>query len=323
MILNNNQYYTGLTNLALYVSTHVLNRSNRTAATIDTFTTESIPYGDTKVFRALPLPGVDDYSKTSSLLGDHTPNFTPTGEQTAINVWEEAISISNKKVIKNSYSKAHLLMAVSSETGANEFISVVLGNIDAAKNDFLYDKIVDLLFSSTYGKSETVTLLDTSNITNPTELQAAEIINNKRIAKTVQKAIDGMTHYTGNYNVKGMKQSVDLSDLRLVVMQPYKNNAVVDLFAELLNSQYISENFPKPELLTIPEVKASAATGYDNKVICILMHKNVIQLFYKLVFMGEFFDPSTLRVNNFLHFWYALGKLDQLPSCKISIASGE
>ena len=44
--------------------------------------------------------------------------------------------------------------------------------------------------------------------------------------------------------------------MRLVVFQPYKNEAVVNMFAELLNSGYISDNFPRPELITIPEEKA-------------------------------------------------------------------
>ena len=49
------------------------------------------------------------------------------------------------------------------------------------------------------------------------------------------------------------------------------------------------------------------------------MHKKYIQLFYNMVFMGSFFDPSTLRVNNFLHFWYGLGQVDQLPAVKVEI----
>lgn len=319
MILNNNAYYTGLTNLALYIAMYTTNKSNRTSSTIDKFTSESLVYGDTKIFRSLPFPTVSDYSKTSSLLGDHTPSFTPTGAANPVNVVEETISVNNRKLIKNSYSLKNLELAVTSEYGANEFIAIALGNIEAAKNDFLYDLIVNKLYSSNYGKTSKIKLLDLSNITSPTEIQAGEIINQKKISLGIQKIIDSMTHFSTDFNKYGLKQSLDLSDMRLVVFQPYKNEAVINMFAELLNSSYISENFPRPELITIPEEKAKQATDYNSNYIAVLMHKSVIQLFYKLLFMGDFFDPSTLRVNNFLHFWFGLGQVEQLPSCLISV----
>lgn len=322
-LLNDNSYYTGLTNLALYIAMYTTNKSDATKRTIDAFTSESLEYGDTKVFRALPFPDVYDYSSQSSLLGNYTPKFTPTGGATVVNAIEETLSIDQFKVIKNTYNARMLETAVKSEYGANEFIAIVLGNIEAAKNDFLYNLIVDKLFDATYGKEEEIELLDMDNITAPTEIQAAETINNKRISLVLQKVIDSMTHYSTDFNKYGLKQSVDLSDMRLVVIQPYKNKAVVDLFAELLNSKYISENFPRPEMVTIPETKASESKGYDEDIIAILMHKDCIQLFYKLVYMGEFFDPSTLNVNNFLHFWFCLGQVEQLPSCVFKVKTTE
>lgn len=317
--LNNNEYYTGLTNLALYITMYRTNSSDATQSVIEKFTTESLAYGDTKVFRAVPFPKVSDYSKTSSLLGDHTPSFTPKGESSEKNFVEETISVNNKKLIKNSYSIQNLKLAITSDYGANEFISIVLGNIEAAKNDFLYDLIINKLYDANYGKSVDVTLLDTSQFTTtPSEMQAAETINAKRLALAIQKEVDGLTHFSTEYNKYGLKQAVNLSDLRLVVFQPYKNQAVVDLFAELLNSNYINENFPRPELITIPQNKATGATNYNENAVCKLMHKASLQIFYKLVFMGDFFDPSTLRVNNFLHFWFGIGQVEQLPSCEIN-----
>ena len=303
-LLNDNAYYTALTNLALYIAMYTTNQSDATKRTIDAFTSETLEYGDTKIFRGLPFPAIYDYSNQSSLLGDYTPKFTPAGQQNEVNAVEETLSIDQFKVIKNSYNAKMLEMAVKSEYGANEFIAVVLGNIEAAKNDFLYDLIVDKLFNVSYGKNEEIELLDMSNITAPTEIQAAETINNKRISLAIQKVIDSMTHFSTDFNKYGLKQSVDLTNMRLVVFQPYKNKAVVDLFAELLNSKYISENFPRPELVTIPETKAAESDNYDGDIIAVLMHKDCIQLFYKLVYMGEFFDPSTLNVNNFLHCWF-------------------
>lgn len=319
MQLNDNQFYTGLTNLALYVAMYATNKSNRTKSLIDTFTTESLDYGDTKIFRSVPFPQVGDYSQNSSILGNHTPQFVPTGASGPVNAIEETIKISNFKLIKNTINRYMLEMAVKSEYGISDFVAIVMGNIEAAKNDYLYDMLINQLFDATPGKTETITTVDPGASPAPTELQAASTMNQKNIALKIQNVIDSLTHYSTGFNKYGLKQSVDMQDLRLIMIQPYQNQAVVDLFAQLLNSQYINEKFPQPELLTIPELKASQATHYSNKVIGFVMHKAAIQMFYKLVYMGEFFDPSTLRVNNFLHFWFGVGQVEQLPMVKITL----
>lgn len=319
MQLNDNQFYTGLTNLALYVAMYVTNKSSRTKSLIDTFTSESLDYGDTKIFRSVPFPQVGDYSENSSILGNHTPSFVPTGGESAVNAIEETIKISNFKLIKNTINRYMLEMAVKSEYGISDFVAIVMGNIEAAKNDYLYDMLIEQLFDATPGATQTVTTISAGESPVPSELQAASTLNQKHIALAIQYVIDSLTHYSTGFNKYGLKQSVDMQDLRLVMIQPYQNSAVVDLFAQLLNSQYINEKFPQPELLIIPELKAAQATNYDDKIIGYVMHKAAIQMFYKLVYMGEFFDPSTLRVNNFLHFWYGVGQVEQLPMVKITL----
>ena len=319
MQLNDNQFYTGLTNLALYVAMYVTNKSSRTKSLIDTFTSESLDYGDTKIFRSVPFPQVGDYSENSSILGNHTPSFTPVGGDTPVNAIEETIKISNFKLIKNTINRYMLEMAVKSEYGISDFVAIVMGNIEAAKNDYLYDMLINQLFDATPGATKTVTTISAGESPAPSELQAASTMNQKNIALAIQNVIDSLTHYNTGFNKYGLKQSVDMQDLRLVMIQPYQNSAVVDLFAQLLNSQYINEKFPQPDLLTIPEIKAAQATHYDNKIVGFVMHKAAIQMFYKLVYMGEFFDPSTLRVNNFLHFWYGVGQVEQLPMVKITV----
>lgn len=315
--LNDNEYYTGLTNLALYIAMYATNKTNRSRDLVDKFTTEGLEYGDQKVFRAIPLPSVGNYSNTSSLLERAIASFTPTGAQSAVNVVEDVLEISDKKLIKSTYNTQMLEMAVKSEYGVNDFISILLGNIEAAKIDFLYDLILKDLYAITPGKTETVTLLDLSAQTLPSEKEAGEILNQKKITLAIQKVIDDLTHFTTSYNGYGLKQAVDLSDLRLVVFQPYKNKAVTDLFAELLNSNLISENFPRPEMITLPEGKCAATTGYDAKFVAIIMHKAAYQLSFKLQYMGNFYDPSTLNVNNFMHFWFLHGFVKQLPSCLV------
>lgn len=322
MLLNNNEYYVGLTNLALYIAMYTTNRSDRTQSIINTFTTEPLEYGDTKIFRSVPFPEVSDYSENSSLLENNVPSFVPTGETDPVNAIEETISVENFKLIKCTINKEHLKMAIKSEYGAGEFVAIVMSNIESAKANFLYDLLINQLYDADYCEEVEVELLDLTDQTLPSEIEAGEILNQKKICEALQKQIDSMTHYTNLFNKYGLTQSLNLSDMRLIVFQPYKNQAVNNLFAELLNSKYISENMPRPEMLTIPEQKCSEATHYDDKYVCVLAHKNFIQIFFKLIYMGEFFDPSNLNTNNFLHFWYGLGQVKQLPNCLIKIKAG-
>lgn len=322
MLLNNNEYYVGLTNLALYIAMYTTNRSDRTQSVINTFTTEPLEYGDTKIFRSVPFPEVSDYSKNSSLLENNVPSFVPTGETDPVNAIEETISVDNFKLIKCTINKEHLKMAIKSEYGAGEFVAIVMSNIEAAKANFLYDLLINQLYDAEYCEEVEVELLDLTTQTLPSEIEAGEILNQKKICEALQKQIDSMTHYTNLFNKYGLTQSLNLSDMRLIVFQPYKNQAVNNLFSELLNSKYISENMPRPEMLTIPEQKCSEATHYNDKYVCVLAHKNFIQIFFKLIYMGEFFDPSNLNTNNFLHFWYGLGQVKQLPNCLIKIKAG-
>lgn len=321
VVLTNNEYYAGLTNLALYIAMYDTVSSGKVSSIINTFKTESLDYGDTKIFRSLPLPEVSDYSKTTSLLENNQASITYDGND--YNVIEDTVSVNFKKLIKSTYNRQMLTLAVKSEYGVGEFIATVIRNIVAAKDDFIFDELIDLLYDTTYADTEEIEILDLSGETAPTEIKAGRTLNQETLALGIQKLIDDMQMFNTKYNKYGLKQAVRLEDLRMVIFQPYKNEQVVHLFSELLNSKYINENFPKPELVTIPEEKASTMTHYDGDVVGIICHKAFVQLFDKLYFMGDFFDMSNLNVNNFLHFWYGLGTVPQLPNCKIKIKLAE
>ena len=324
MQLNDNDYYTGLTNLALYIAMYAVNKTNRSRSLIDDLTSEPLLYGDTKIFRSVPMPSVSTFNpkEDSTLLSRNVATFVPKGQSDPKEFAEDKLSIDpkDKKIIRSTYNLAAMETAVKSEYGVNDFVSMVLSNIEAAKVDYLYDMIIDDLYSIIPEYTESVTLYDLSQQTLPSEIEAGEILNQKRITLACQKVIDSMTHFSTEFNGWGLKQAVDMSDLRMIVFQPYKNEAVTNLFAELLNSGYINDNFPRPQLITIPQTKAADATHYDSKLVCLIMHKAAYQLSYKLQFNASFFDGSTLNVNNFMHFWYLRGWVKQLPVAAVKIA---
>lgn len=318
IVLNSNSYYSGLTNLALFIKMYELESISKSDSLINSFLTETLSYGDQKVFRTLPLPEVQNYSKQSSLLSDYTAKITI--DNVDYNVIENAIKVDKFKLVPSSYTREILRMAVTDADGANTFISHVLHNMDAAKVDYLYDEIINKLFTNVYNATETIHIFNTESATSVEELDTMEKLNQKYITLGLQKILDNMQVFSTSYNKYGqygLKQAVTLDDLRFVICQPYKNEGVINLMAELLRSDLITESMPKPDTITIPELKIPAG---NTNVVGFIMHKKYIQLFYNLVFMGAFFDPNTLRINNFLHFWYGLGQVDQLPAVKVIVA---
>lgn len=313
--LNDNEFYTGLTNLAIFVKIYSVVNSTKIDEFVAAFRSEPLNYGDTKIFRSVPLPIVSDYSQNSSLLQVNIATFHNKLTNRDENVAEEKISVNMKKVIKSTYTRAMLELAVTSGEGANAFITEVLSNMQAARSDYLFNALLDSLLTASMA-TETVTLITPPEEASQVEETSINIENNKLISLALQKIIDGMQIYTDAYNRIGLKQATPLSDLRLVVLQPYKNQAVLDLFAELLNSGVINENFPRPELLTVPEVALNGKAAANN-VIAFIIHKQFLQIFDKLNVNGNFYDPSNMCINNFLHFWCGIGYLNQLPAVKI------
>lgn len=307
LTLSDNQFFTGLVNLALFMKLYATNTSAEPDKFVNSFATETLAYGDTKLFPFSNLPSVTDYSESTSLLN-----------VTKVDVNEEKLSVSVKKVIKSSYPQYILEMAFTDASGMNNFVGYILGQMYSAKTDYLYDMIRDDLYAKTYKttnkQTHEVALINTSGISDTVELNNAETINQKRIALAIQNDIDNITVFNTQYNDKGYKQALDVKDLRLVINAGYDNEQVVNLFASLLRSDYVEKSFHKPEKLKIPTIKVPSGSEI---VIGWIMHRYHYQFFYKFVHMGSFFDTSNLSVNSFLHFWIGKGHIDNLPAVKL------
>ena len=305
--LTDNEFFTGLSNLALVVKLYATNTSDTPQKFVDSFTTDILEYGNQKLFTFSKLPEVSDYSPNTSLL-----------TVTKVDTNEESLIISEKKVIKSSYNEYILTSAFTSESGMNEFVGYILGQMESAKTDFLYDVIITDLFGKAFtGEKQThnISLIDTSEIKDFTGLNSAELINQKRISIAIQDDLQNIQVFNDKYNGKtGYKQALAVSDMRLLFCNPYYNENVMNLYATLLKSEVLDGAYAKPELTVIPSIKI---TSTNNNVIGFIMHKRAYQLFYKFVFMGSFFDTSNLTINNFLHFWYGKGWLDNLPAVKL------
>lgn len=309
--LTDNEFFTGLTNLALNMRLYATNTSRFADNFVDSFATDTLASGNQKLFVFSELPSVGDYSETSSLL-----------TVTKVDTNEENIVVTEKKVVKSSFNKYILDMAFTSESGMNEFMGYLLGQMESAKTSYIYNQIITDLFAKTFDNTENrkqlneVTLIDETKISDITQLNNAQIINQKRIYLAIQDVLQNIQTYTNVYNKKKYMQALDVDDMRFVYCNPYANEQVVNLFASLLKSEVIKDEFKTPITQIIPSIKIP--DGKAN-VIGILMHKYAYQFFYKFTYMGSFFDVSNLCINNFLHFWFGKGWLDNLPAVEFTV----
>lgn len=301
IVLTDNEFFTGLSNLALLMRLYATNTSSVPERFVDSFMTETLGAGNTKIFPWADLPTVDDYSPTSSLL-----------TVTKVNAGEEYLQITEKKVIKSSYNRYILDMAFTDESGMNNFIGYLLGQMESAKVDHLYNVIINDLFTKVYSGTQLkyVDQYDLTSATSFTDLNNGKLLNQKNIAKDVELVVRNAEVFNTDYNSLGNKEALSVGDMKFIFNEPYHTENLIDLFATLLKSEVIENSFSKPTMYTIPPIKVPAG---QEAVIGWVMHKYAYQIFYKFTFMGSFFDVSNLTINNFLHFWYGKGWLENLP----------
>lgn len=312
IILTDNEFFTGLTNLALFMRIYATNTSSAPDKFVDSFLTDTLEVGNTKIFPWADLPTVSDYSETSSLL-----------TVTKVKQGEEYIQITEKKVIKSSYSKYILDAAFTSEYGMNDFIGYLLGQMESAKVDHLYNVIVNDLYSKVFTgakQNKSVTQYDLSTVASFADLNNGQLVNQKQIALDVQNVLNNIQVFNSDYNGLGNKEALSVGDMKFIFCEPYHSEQLINLYASLLKSDVIENSFSKPEMYTIPEIKIPEG---KTDVIGWIVHKYAYQLFYKFVFMGSFFDTSNLVINNFLHFWYGKGWLENLPAVKFTATKKE
>lgn len=320
IVLNSNEYFTGLVNFILFMRLYATNTSKRQKSIIDVFASETLEYGDRKAFPFAELPKVEDYSLTSSLLTDKPIKYT-----------EEFIGSPIKKKISLSRVEPYLKMAMMNSSGMVAFVGYILGLMESAKENYLYNEIMTDILSWTPTNStgkemiQTVDLIDTSDISSPTDLKAAKELNQQEIELKWQKAFDDFSIFTDIFldinngtgtTATNFQSAVKPEDLIFIGNAKFLNERVVNLMATMFNSKYIADEFRHPYCLKVPQRTFDG--NNKSNVIGFVCHKYWYQWFYHFTFMGNFFDPDTVRIKNVLHFWYSKGRLKNLPATQLS-----
>lgn len=325
--LNSNEYFSGLENFILFMRLYATNTSKKEKTIVDELASETLKFGDQKAYPFAALPRVEDYSMTSSLLTNKPTDYS-----------EEFIGDPIRKKIPLSMIEAFLPMAMMDAAGMAMFTGYVVGLMESAKEDYLYHEIMsDLLTwtpTQTGAKKEmrkTITLLDSTQQTLPSEIDAAETLNQKNIEKLWQKTFDDFQLYTDIFldidneptgkPTTNFKSAIELKDMIFIGNAKYLNEQILNLMAVLLKSDKISDNFQHPYTLKIPQ----RTFDENNQSNCIgfVAHRRWYQWFYHFTFMGSFKDIDTLMLKRVLHFWYSKGKLKNLPVMRLDAVYAE
>lgn len=310
--LTANEFFTGMTNLALVVRTYPMNTSRKVKSFVDSFATETLSGGNTKIFPFVDVPDVDDYSETSSLLTVSKPTNT-----------EQYLQTNYKKVIPISYSPYILAAAFTSDSGMNDFVGYILGLSESARDNFLMTEIIDSLVNLTTtaatSSAQTISVINADALSTYVERNAAALYNQTAIVKAMQTHIRNMTGvFNSNYNELKYNQALDLSDLRLVMFDPWAIDLDLKLNAMIFGREYLNEVFERPEEITVPQLAVPASPATNANIIAIAMHKYRVQHFYQFEARGDFMDWSNLSINDFLHIWGAVGEVTGFPACKFT-----
>lgn len=276
LTLTDNEYFGGLTDLACVLSMEKdLNNFEKTKEFIDFWEEEELPFGCTMMRRHVNLPNVEEYSETSTLLTVKKPSVS-----------EKIFKINNKKMIPLSYSKELLQTAFTSEVGINAFVSYLLDQIQNAKTDYVFKKMLELLKNTSK-----------ENFPN-TKLTLSGAVSLQTVNKNNQILTYSLDEL--KYSREGKKPITEC----VVLMN--KEEATYTL---MNNNQYENE---KVHFFVIPK----SLMDLEKKVL--IVPKYALVFFSSINFAGSFFDPSNLMVNNFVHFWNCIDRDDAYPIYELS-----
>lgn len=308
--LQANRFLGALTNLIAYSQVANTTERGRVGEFVNSFQDINVENGDGKVVLASDLLEVKDLSGTSTLLASNPPT-----------VDEQYISVENYKVIPMTINKYLMRGAFVEENQLANFVGYLMSIMRTTKTAYLSDQIIAELEGYTPAQAtQTLTIhtIDTTNLTDPMQLQSARTYNANAIQKSLINLLNAMSFPTAKYNDLEYKEIIDYSSLKFIVKSSVNSDILVDSLAFLLNSDKITEAQRWSDTYVIPDEQF---TNLDATIVGWLMHNKKIQYGYFYEVATEFFDASTLNQNDWLHFAYYLDTVNAYPAVVIKVVT--
>lgn len=300
--LNANKFLGTLTNLIAYSQVADTMERGQVGEFVNSFQDINVENGDGKVVLAADMLAVNDLSGQSSLLQSNPPT-----------VDEQYISVENYKVIPLTINRYLMRNAFVDESQLANFTGYIMGAMQATKTAFLSAELIKELEAYTptqASQTKTITIINTTGLTDPMQLEAANRYNANKIQKEFIKTLQALSFPTAKYNDLSYKEVIDFESLKLIIRGDTDADIIVDSLAYLLNSDKITEAQRWNKTFVIPN---DQFTG-NNEFVAWLMHNKKIQYGYFYEVATSFFDGSTLNQNDWLHFAYYLDTVKAYPA---------
>lgn len=307
--LNVNKFLGALTNLIAYAQIAYTHDAGNVGKFVNSFQDINVENGDGKVILASDLLKVKDLEATSSLLTQDTDAIAKTDEQ--------YIDVKNFKYVRLDINKYLMRGAFTDEEKLAEFLGYLISIMEDTKTAHMSDEIINKLCDyepvQDSQKIE-IEIIDTSKLTDPTQIQSAERYNANKIQKTFINILNGMGFPTTKYNDLKYRDVIDFSKLKLIIRQKQSTDLLVDSLSYLLNSDKIVSAQKWGETYSIPDEQFENVTNKSNEYIAWLMHDKKIQFGWFYQVATEFFDASNLDTRKWLHFSYYLAVVNAYPA---------
>lgn len=306
--LQANKFLGALTNLIAYSQVANTTEAGRVGDFVNSFQDINVENGDGKVVLASDLLEVNDLSGTSTLLQTNLPTVN-----------EQYISVENYKVIPMTINRYLMRNAFVEETQLANFVGYLMSIMRTTKTAYLSDELISTIENYTPTQTTqtlTIDTIDTSTLTDPSQLESANRYNANAINKALINLLNSMAFPTNKYNDLTYKEIIDYSSMKFIVKSSTDSDILIDSLAFLLNSDKITEAQRWGETYVIPDEQF---TDVDENVVGWLMHNKKIQFGYFYEVATEFFDASTLNQNDWLHFAYYMGVVNAYPCVVIKL----
>lgn len=301
--LNVNKFLGAIANLIAYTQVADTMERGRVGEFVGSFQDINVENGDGKLVLAADMLEVKDLNAQSSLLNTNKPT-----------VDEQYIDVENYKVIPMTINRYLMRNAFVDESQLANFTGYLLSIMQSSKVAYLSKELIKELEAYTptqTSQTVTVPVINTTGLTDPMQLEAANRYNANALQKALINALNEMSFPTSEFNDLEYEEVIDYSSLKLIIRQNKDADLLVDSLAYLLNSDKITEAQRWSKTFVVP---SKQFTDTNNTFVAWLMHNKKIQYGYFYEVATSFFDGSTLNQNDWLHFAYYLDTVKAYPA---------
>ena len=309
--LNANTFLSSLTNLIGYTFVVPTFKDGDMGDLLAKCKYDDAITGDGVVFRTAGIGAAGNLNiAASSLLSVNTPSGAT----------EQYLPINNKRVIPLTINKNILAMAFVNETGLSDYINETLKGMEIVKKFDIFSTLVgsiDAYAPTATNGTKTVTVFDTTGLTDPAQLRMALDHNAKELLKAIAEVSKNMRYLDNTYNDAAAYTVADKDDLYLITTENVRLGIDFDTLASMFNAEYATSNKGWKDIISLPDTKLPTWVG--NDVACMLVHRNKFVYGFLYQFAGMFFDLSNLNEQHFVHYAYYNGVVNAAPAVQFVI----